>query len=32
MVFNWKGMAFDYAFVPFGDLGSNNILSVGMKF
>jgi long-subunit fatty acid transport protein len=32
MGFNWKGMAFDYAFVPFGDLGSNNVLSVGMKF
>lgn len=29
---NWKGMAFDYAFIPFGDLGSSNVLSIGMKF
>jgi long-subunit fatty acid transport protein len=30
--FNWEGMSFDYAFIPFGDLGTNNVLSIGMKF
>lgn len=26
------GMTFDYAFIPYGDIGSSNVLSVGMKF
>jgi hypothetical protein len=30
--FHWNDVAVDYAYVPFGDLGDQNLISVGYKF